>query len=79
MRSLVSRVRVQKSLGLLPTHLLVKPDPGVSADYWFLDSGCRAQGSRAHFSLLQGGSGEELVPDTVGSGVWGVPQVALAC
>ena len=45
---LVSRVRVWKILGLLPTHWQVKPDPGVStrllvgrAGSWSLGAGLK--------------------------------------
>ena len=63
---LVSRVRVLKTLGLLPTHWQVKLDPGVSAGLlagrahsW---SDCRAQGSQSSFHIIdwQGGGGQFL-------------------
>lgn len=54
---LVGRVRVPKTLGLLPAHWLVKPGPGVSTDLlvgrassWGVAAGLRDP--RACFTLL---------------------------
>lgn len=70
--SLVGRVRVLKTLGLLPTHWQVKPGPGVStrllagrAGSWSLAAGHRDL--RAHFRPIIGDG--EVVPDTVVYGV----------
>lgn len=56
--SLVGRVRVQKVLGLLPTHLWVKSGPGIGAGPLtakpMLQSGDRAQESRDSVRLLVG-------------------------
>ena len=80
--SLVGRVRVPKTLGLLPTHWQVKPDPGVSASLmtgragsWSLASG--PQDHRACFRSLWGwgwgwGWGGGAAPATVGYGAQGV-------
>ena len=55
--SLVGKVKVLKTLGLLPTHWQVKPDPEVSvsvvtvrASSWILTAGPRDP--RAHFTSL---------------------------
>lgn len=77
--SLVGRVRILKTLGLLPTHWQVKPTPGVSARLLagragFLESGYRAQGFQSSFQIIYW---QELVSDTVGYGVQGGPKVAL--
>lgn len=79
--SLVGRVRVQKVLGLLPTHLWVKPGPGIGAGP--LDS------KAICFSLVARPRSPEMVsdcwwgrlpvPDSFGYGIWGVPKLVLAC
>lgn len=70
--SLVGRVKVLKTLGLLPTHWQVKPGPGVSARLlagragsWSLAAGHRDL--KAHFRLYVGDG--EVAPDTVVYGV----------
>ena len=57
--SLVGRFRVLKTVGLLPTHWQIKPDPGVSARLlagkagsWGLAAGSRDP--KAHFRSLWG-------------------------
>ena len=46
----MGRFKVLKTLGLLPTHWQVKPDPGLSVrQSQFLESDCRTRDPRAHF------------------------------
>ena len=79
--SLVGRVRVLKSLGLIPNHWQVKPDPGVNvkllagrACFWHLNA--EPRDPRACFRYL---GWEGAVPDTVGYKVQGIPKVAFVC
>ena len=74
--SLVCRVRVQETLGLVPAHWWVKPGSGASASslagragFWSLDAGPR--GPRAGLGLQLGGA----VPDTTDCNVWGVQSL----
>ena len=79
--SLVGGVKVQVTLGLVPTHWWVKPGPGASvsslagrAGSWGLAAGLR--GLRAGVRPLMGVG---PVPDTSGCRVQGFSTLVLAC
>ena len=72
--SLVGRVRIPKTLGLLSTHWQVKPGPGVSpgllagrAGSWSLAAGHKDP--RVPFRLLMGGGGWFLTLLGMGPGL----------
>lgn len=79
--SLVCRVRILKTLRLLPTQWQVKVDSVVSATLLAIEliPGVwlhNLRDPRAHFRLLVRMG--VPIPDTVLSGVWGVSEVVLA-
>ena len=78
--SLVGRVRVLKTLGLLSTHWRVKQDLGLMLDYWDKDPIPESliavpKDPRVHFKSW---GIAERVPDTVGYEVWDIPLVDKA-
>ena len=77
--SLLARVSILKTLGLLPTYWQVKPDPRVSAGPLQAELRPRAwfQGPGIPELILDDWCWRQ-VPDTVGYGA-GVSQVLLAC
>lgn len=71
-------VSIWKTLGLLPTHWQVKPDPGISASQLATElvSGVWLQASGGVPELTGAGI---LVSDAVGHGVPGILRVMLTC